>query len=141
MKYKLIDGFPTSEYGTVVAKRCRWCYNIIQSNGVGKREGIVNKEKFFYAIWCSPDCKQEESDWKYLRNYRKTIEALRRKTKEKNKGKIVKIGRPKISNLSTKEKKRIYYLKNRERLLKMAKVYRRRNKVGKLQTNIDKQIQ
>jgi len=141
MEYKQIDGLPTSKYGLVVVKRCRWCYNVIQSLGSGRRQEKFGESGFGSAVWCSPECKQEESDWLYINNYRKTLRALKQKTLDNNNGVPRKIGRPNIYNGNYKERKHQYYLAHKEKIKKQMVEIRRRNKVGKLQANKDKQIQ
>jgi len=141
MKYKLIDGLPTSKYGLVVVKRCRWCYNVIQSLGAGRRKEKFGDSNFGSAVWCSEDCKQEESDWLYINNYRKTVRALKQKTLDNNNGVPRKPSRPRIYSGNDKERKHQYYLAHKEKIKKQMVEIRRRNKVEKLQTNIDKQRQ
>lgn len=120
IEYKYIDGLAVSKYGTVVAKRCHWCYNIIKS-----KEG---KEIMTGETWCSKDCKEEEHDWNYFYKLRYNRDRSRRLWREKHPNSKVAINR--------KEYFKDYSVKNRDKKREKTKVSMRKDRAKKLLNNM-----
>lgn len=138
-KFKRIDGLPTSKYGTTLAKKCGWCYNIINFNP--RQTSRKNNKDFLETLskgkFCCEDCSVEYKDWRYICKRKIDIERIkfRYKTDEKfreqrkamykekyNKDKEQIIAYQKKYNKENREKinkrSREKYLKNKVALLK-----------------------
>ena len=103
----MLNGLPTSKYGTVLNKRCEWCYSVmVPTERMASKELDKSKKKDIkdkmetkqYDImtkkFCSKDCKEEYTDWRYFVDLRLQRERMAKKykkihpDKQKEKGKI-----------------------------------------------------
>lgn len=102
-----------SLFGTILVRRCNWCYNIIK-NEEGNECAGPNR-------WCSKDCKQEEEDWNFIKKLIRARETSRRLWREKH-----PIRKREKTQLSRKEYLKQYFIKNRERKKEQAKLAMRK---------------
>jgi hypothetical protein len=130
VKYRMVDGLPTSKYGTTIVKRCKWCLGIINPKATGQG-GDIRHLDVFNAVFCSEDCKQDEADWNYINTLKKNREGVKKRYYLKRPKGTPRKKRFDAKYHTEEEKakaKKEYYQRNKKRLCLQAKLYREKKK-------------
>lgn len=131
MEYTMVNGLPTSKYGTALVRKCKlpWCYNVIHFYERGTRIEKIDSQ--LNQRFCCDDCEQEYKDYMYIREYERRLKSGKnsyqtRKEKYKNNA----VFREKV-----KSKNRKYYQDNKRKVLARVRIKRSQLKKQKLYDN------